>query len=164
MGKFNIEIKWALLFAISSLVWTAIERAAGMHEERISDYIWFSSLFAIVAIAIFVFALRDKKKNYYQGNMTWSHGFISGVIISIIITVLSPLTIYIAFTFISPDFFANMTDYNVAQGLTREKAEAYFNIKTYLLQGAFSGLSMGIVTSAVVALFLRTKRLPANDL
>lgn len=164
MGKFSIEIKWALIFAIASLAWTAIEKAAGMHDDQIPNYIWFSSLFAIVAIAIFVFALRDKKKNYYDGNMTWSHGFISGVVISIIITILSPLTIYIAFTLISPDFFANMTEHNISQGLTREKAEAYFNIKSYLIQAAFSGLSMGIVTSAVVALFLRTKRLPANDL
>ena len=164
MGKFNIEIKWALIFAIASLAWTAVEKAAGMHDERISDYIWFSSLFALIAIAIFVLALRDKKKNHFSANMTWSQGFVSGVILSIIITILSPLTIYLATTYISPDFFDNMIDFNTRQGMTRENAQAYFNQKTYMIQGAFSGLSMGIVTSAVVALNLRTKRLSPYDL
>ncbi len=51
-----------------------------------------TNFFAIIAIAVYVFALLDKRKRDFGGRMTWIQGFVSGVIISIIVALLSPLT------------------------------------------------------------------------
>ncbi|MBK8980728.1 MAG: DUF4199 family protein [Ignavibacteria bacterium] len=53
------------------------------------------------AVAVYVFAPLDKKKNFYNGNMKYKQGFICGLIITIIVTVISPLSQYIINTFSS---------------------------------------------------------------
>lgn len=162
MKKFAIEIKWAIVFAIASLLWMEVEKITGLHDVHIDKHLIYSNLFAIVAIAIYIFALVDKKKHFFHGNMSWPQGFVSGVIISFIITLLSPLLQYLTFTYITPDFFANSIQNAVENsGMPLEKAESYFNLKSYIIQATFGGLSMGIITSAVVALFVKTKINPA---
>lgn len=157
MKKFSIELKWALIFVAASLLWMLFEKSAGWHDEYIDKHPIYTNLFAIVAIAVYVLALLDKKRNYYNGRMDWTQGFLSGVVISIVIAVLSPLTQYVT-ALISPDYFNNMIDYSVKHKLqTREQAEAYFNYNNYTMLAAMGGISMGVVTSAVVALVVKSK-------
>lgn len=162
MQNFKIEIKWAVIFTLSLLVWMMLEKAVGLHDEHIGKHAIYTNLFALVAIVIFVFALREKKKNFFNGAMTWIQGFISGIIISVVIAILSPLAQYIISTLITPQYFQSVIDYAVDNGkMTRENAEAYFNLKSYMLQSAFGSLAMGVVTSAVVAFFVKSKK-PTN--
>ncbi len=41
--------------------------------------------------------------------------------------------------------------------MTQPDAEAYFNLKSYMVQSLIGAAIMGIITSAVVALFTQTK-------
>ena len=158
MKKIAIEIKWGLLFSIATLVWMIIENVVGLHDKYISKHLIYTNLFAIIAIAIYFLALKEKKQSVFNGKMTWRQGFISGVILSIVISLLSPLVQYITFTLITPQFFTNIIKYAVENKVqTQEQAEAYFSLKNYMLQGVFGGLSMGVFTSAIVAFFLKTK-------
>ena len=92
--------------------------------------------------------------------MTWKQGFLSGVVLSIVISILSPLVQYISYTFISPNFFTNIIKYAIDHKVqTQVQAEAYFSIKSYILQGLFGSLSMGVITAAIVAYFLKNKKL-----
>jgi uncharacterized membrane protein YvlD (DUF360 family) len=92
----------------------------------------------------------------YNGKMTWKQGFISGIILSVIIAIISPLTQYITSTVITPDYFTNVIKFVVDSGkMGQEAAEGYFNLKSYVLQSIFGALTMGIVTSAVVAFFVK---------
>ena len=43
------------------------------------------------------------------------------------------------------------------EGKFREQAKNHFNLQSYMLQSAFGALVMGIITSAIVALFVRKK-------
>jgi hypothetical protein len=38
---------------------------------------------------------------------------------------------------------------------TKENAEAYFTLNSYMIQAGLGGLCMGMVTGAVVALFVK---------
>lgn len=38
-----------------------------------------------------------------------------------------------------------------------EDAQAYFNLESYMVQSTVGALMMGIVTSAIVAVFVRSK-------
>ena len=159
MEKIKIELKWALIFIGMSLLWMVLEKMLGLHSTHIDMHMYLTNLFAIPAILVYVLALKDKKKNYYTGDMSFKQGFISGLIITIIVTVFAPLTQWITSTIITPEYFPNVIAYSVETGYHKslEEAEAYFNLKNYILQSTIGALIMGVVTSAIVAFFVRTK-------
>lgn len=158
MKNFKIEVKWAIVFSVAMLIWMMLEKMVGLHDEHIGKHAIYMNLFAVVAIIIYVLALKNKKQDFFNGPMNWKQGFITGIIISVFIAILSPLVQYIVSTYITPDYFRNIIDYAVENDkMTRENAEGYFNLKSYMLQSAFYALAMGVVTSAVVAFFVKSK-------
>lgn len=158
MKSIKIEIKWALIFCVTMLAWMYFEKTMGWHDEKIADHATYTNFFAIPAILIYVLALLDKKKNFYSGVMTYKQAFLSGLILTVIVTVLSPLAQYITTTMITPEYFPNVINYAVSSGqMTQEDAEAYFNLKSYLVQSVIGALVMGIVTSLIVAVFVKSK-------
>lgn len=158
MKKIAIEIKWGILFSIATLVWMIIENTVGLHDENIDKQLVYTNLFALIAIAIYALALREKKYLFFKGSMSWKQGFLSGVVLSVVVSILSPLVQYITYTYITPNFFTNIIKYAVEHKIqTQVQAEAYFSLKSYMLQGIFSGLSMGVINASIVALFLKTK-------
>ena len=158
MKKFTIEIKWGIAFTIAGLLWMVLEKQLGWHDALIAKQPIYTMLFSFIAILIFIFALKDKKDNYYESNMDWKQGFLSGCIISLVATLLSPLSQYITVEIISPNYFQNAINNAVLNNKMKlEDAKAFFNINSYIFQAAFGGLSMGIVTSAIVAYFIKTK-------
>jgi hypothetical protein len=135
----------------------ALERIAGLHDEHIDKHQYITNLFAIPAILIYVIALRDKRNNFFGGKMSYKQGFISGLLITLIVAALSPVTQWIISTIITPNYFSNVIDYAVSTDYfeTREAAEAHFNLSSYIIQSAIGALIMGVLTTAVAAIFLR---------
>jgi len=158
MKNLKIEIKWAIIFATMTLLWMLIEKATGLHDTHIDKHMVYTNFIAIPAIAVYVFALLDKRKNHYHEKMTYMQGFVCGLIITLIVTILSPLTQYITSTFITPDYFQNAIAYGVSTGkTTQEAAEGYFNLENYIIQGLIGAPVMGLLTTAIVAIFTRKK-------
>ncbi|WP_234571950.1 DUF4199 domain-containing protein [Rhodohalobacter sp. 614A] len=156
MKKYTTEIKWGLIFTIVALLWMIFERLMGWHGENIDQHATMTNLFAIPALVIYVLALLDKRKRDYNGVMTWRQGFVSGLIITLVVVILSPPAQYLTHTLITPDYFPNVIDYAVSSGnMNREEAEAYFSLNNYMMQSAIGALIMGVVTSAIVAIFTR---------
>ncbi|MCF7825313.1 MAG: DUF4199 domain-containing protein [Candidatus Marinimicrobia bacterium] len=158
MNKFKTEIKWGLIFTCGIMLWMLLERLMGLHSTHIDKHATYSNLFAIVAVVIYVFALRDKRDQDFSGKMTYWQGLKSGVIISIIVGLLTPGVQLVSAFVISPHYFENAIRHGVANGLaTLPEAEAYFNVRHYILVSTISAPMMGVVTSAVVAFFLKSK-------
>lgn len=159
MGKIKLEIKWAFIFIATMLVWMVLEKLVGLHDTHIDKHMYMTNLFAIPAILIFVLALRAKKTKDYNGQMSYKQGFISGLIITMIVTVLSPLTQWIVSTIITPEYFPNVIGHSLETGYYNsiEEAEAYFNLNNYMVQSTIGAFVMGIITTAIVAIFVRTK-------
>lgn len=160
MKTIKIEIKWAIIFALMSLVWMLLEKLSGLHGKHIDYHMYLTNLFAIPAIWVMVLGLKDKKKNFYNGQMSYKQGLISGTIISVIIALLSPITQWITSYVISPEYFPNVIERSVALGYypTIEAAQAQFNYANYAVSGFIGALVMGIVTTAIAMLFLRSKK------
>jgi hypothetical protein len=158
VNKFKIEIKWGILFTLMMLAWMVLEKLAGLHNEHIDKHPIFTNFVAIPAILLYVFALLDKRKNFFNGIMTYGQGFTAGLIMTVVVTILSPLTQIITSLVIAPEYFPNVIRYSVEHGLmTQEAAENYFNLKSYLMQVVIATPIMGIVTTAIVAIFTRKK-------
>ena len=103
---------------------------------------------------------KRQKENFYNGEMNFKQGFISGFIISLIVTLFSPLNQWIISEIITPDYFKNVIAYSVETGYheNMEEAEAQFNLESYIIQSTIGALVMGIITSAILALFVKTKK------
>ncbi len=158
MKKITTEIKWALIFVAMTLSWMLFEKLAGFHDVNIDKHPIVTNFIAIPAIAVYVLALLDKRKRDYNGVMTYKQGFISGLIITAIVTILSPLTQVITSLLITPDYFKNVIEYSVSHGLkSREEAEKYFSLGNYIIQGLIGAPIMGIITTAIVAVFTMKK-------
>jgi len=158
MGKFGTEIRWGFQFAIALIIWAILEKTIGLYDEMIASYALYTNLFAVIAIALYIMAMREKKYKFYDGKMTWRQGFVSGVYLTVVITVLTPICQVIIHKFVAPEFLPNLVDYKVNSGyLDRKSAETYFNLESAIYQSCQFTLSMGIVTAAAVAYFMKTK-------
>lgn len=154
----RIEIKWAFIFSNVALLWFIFEKMLGYHDENVKSQLFFAYLFAIPALGLYFLALKDKRKSIFKGLMTWRQGVVSGIFISLFIAIFSIFINYICFEFISPEFFSTISKHVVAtKAMTAVEAENYFNLKNYLLEGIYGALSSGVVTSAIMAFFLKTK-------
>lgn len=153
------EIKWAGIFIGFTLFWLLLEKVLGFHDVYIEHHPVVSSIFVVPAILIYVFALLEKRKHFYEGVITYKQGVISGLIISLIVTLFIPVTQSIISFLITPDYFTNAINYSVDYGeVSREEAEAYFNLKSYIIQGMIATPIIGGVTSLIVMIFVRKSK------
>ncbi|SMG29217.1 Protein of unknown function [Marivirga sericea] len=158
MQKRLIEIKWGLIFVIMMLLWMYFEKAMGWHDENIAEHAAYTNFVAIPSVLVYVLALLEKRRKYFNNVMTWRQGFISGMVITLGVVILTPFSQLVTHELITPDYFENVSAYAVNQGqMTQEEASNYFNLTSYLWQSAVFALIVGTLTSAIVALFVRRK-------
>jgi hypothetical protein len=158
LNRYRHEIIWGVIFTLAMLIWMLVERLVGLHSTFIAHHPVYTNFFALVAILIYVLALGRKREKHYQGNMSWKEGFYSGIIMTLVIAVLSPLAQLLIHSLISPHFFANAAAYAVQSGhMEAAEAGAYFSLGNYIISAFVGALIMGVVTSAIVAFFVRTR-------
>jgi len=158
MNRIQIEIKWGLLFFLSGLIWMFLEKSLGFHDVNLEKHANFTLWYAPIAIGLYVLAIRNKKINFYCGKLNFTQGFISGLIMTLVILILTPLSQYISHEYISPEYFPNIIRMTVEKGqMTQSEAEAQFTLVGYIQQSLIFATFMGVVTSALAALLTRTR-------
>ncbi|MBP6624570.1 MAG: DUF4199 domain-containing protein [Chitinophagaceae bacterium] len=158
MKTIKIEIKWALIFLLMTLAWMFLEKLVGLHSIHIDKHPFYTMFYMVPAILVYVLALKDKKENFYNGQMNYLQAFISGLILTGIITLLTPLSQYIVSTWITPSYFQHAIAYAIKNTqMDAATAEEYFSLKNYIIQGVMGAPIMGTITTAIVAFFLRAK-------
>lgn len=159
MFSIKTEIKWAILFSVMTLIWMLLEKLSGLHGQYIDYHLYLTNLYAIPAIWLMVLALKEKKRIAYNGQINYLQGLKSGIVLSIFIALLSPLTQWITSYVITPEYFPNVIKRSVEIGYfkTTAEAEANFNYANYAKQGAIAAFVMGLITTAIAMVFIRTK-------
>ena len=156
MGKFIVEIKWALIFILASLVWMIFERMVGLHGEHIDKHPIYTNFFSIIAFVIYYLALKEKREKVLGGKMSWTQGLVSGIIISVVVFIFTPLSQWLTHNVISPDYFANAIEYSVTElGKERVEMEKYFSFRNYLFQSAIGAIVFGTLTAAIIAIITK---------
>ena len=156
MKKITIELKWAIIFTIVTLCWMLLEKTLGWHDEQIADHAWLTLFFMPFAVLMYVLLMREKRRRVFKNTLSWKQGFIAGLIMTVFVTILSPLSQYITHNYITPKYFENVKNYSVTNDLmTIEVANEYFNFNNYMMQAAIGAFVIGIVTSAFVAIFMK---------
>jgi cytochrome b561 len=157
LERFKIEFKWASIFTAISIIWVYVEKYLGLHSEHI-EFHSIVGLIIIIPFALSIYlCLKEKKREYYKGNMTWQKAFLSGALLSLLIAGLSIGTTYVMTQYVSPDFFEVAIEKSVAQGTDRELMEQFFNLNAYISQGIMFYLAFGVMISALFALVIRSK-------
>jgi hypothetical protein len=158
MNRIQTEIKWGLIFFFSGLIWMFLEKSLGYHDVYLEKQANFTLWYAPIAIGLYVLAIRNKKINFYRGKINFTQGFISGLIMTLVILILTPLSQYISHEFISPEYFPNIIRMTVERGqMTQSEAEAHFTLVAYIQQSLIFATFMGVVTSALASLLTRTR-------
>jgi len=160
MKKIIIEIKWALLFFIMGLMWMVFEKSMGLHSTHIDQQPYAALVFILPATAIYIMALLEKRKIDFHGSITYKQALLSGLLLTLFVAILSPLSQFISSRYISPDYFENMRAYSVKIGhfSSLVRAEEYYNLENYLVQSVVGAVVMGIIISLLVAAFVKNKK------
>ena len=153
MNKYSVEIKWSLIYGAIYLVWMLLEKTLGFHSTKAIKEPLFNLLFIPVSVVIYYLALREKKKVVFNNDIEWKQGFASGIVLSFLVTIISTTVVFITFSLISPTFFENAIE--VVKD--KERAQFNFNLPVFVKNNIFDKLSFGVVFSAIISYFIKTK-------
>lgn len=157
MKRFATEIRWALIYTAMTFAWTLTGKLFGFHDERIAYGALFNTLILLPSVLVYFLAIREKRKVYYQGRMSYGQGLVSGLVLTLFIALLGPLHPTFAYA-ISPELFRNSIRFTVGSGqMTREQAEHFFTLPSFIIQGIGAALVFGAIFSLVAAAFLQKK-------
>lgn len=148
------EIKFAILYVLASFIWSCIEYLTGLESTHINLHPYFVTPFYILLTAvIYVLAVREKRASL-GGRITFSKAVVTGIILSLLILVLNPISFYVFNTFINPDFFKDFAQYKIhTENMTKESADAYYNFNNLLIRGSLYRCVMGIVATFLTSWF-----------
>ena len=150
----KIELKFGIIYALATLVWITLEYLLGLHSTFIALHPYASFLFLFVAITVIYQGIKARKQTTTE-ELSYLRLVLSGVYITIVAVLLSPLTNYVFHGFINPDFFNAMINLSVDQmRMTEDMAREHFNLKRYtqlnIVFGLISGVVISLFTAAVV--------------
>lgn len=159
MRNFSIEFKWASLATLAALVWMFIVKSLGFHElEKIRYEVGLQLVFNLGLVIFYWLGIRQKKKDFYNGVISWQRAFLSGLIICIMITFFFPLIQYITFNQVTPNFMEILQEAMVTQTkMSLEDAQNYATFDIFLRNGVTNNLSFGVVIIAIISYFIQTK-------
>lgn len=158
MRKYNIELKWAIIYCVMYLVWMTVEWATGLHSDNLENQQMVTTFILVPSLLIYILALRDKRKSVYNNMITFKQSFFSGLWLTIFIVLLSPVNLLIVTTVISPNYFSNLITYTVSHGvMSAEEAQSMFNIQSYIVQSMIGGFITGIVFTIIISFFIQSK-------
>lgn len=150
MKKYQQEIKWGLLFVGMQLLWMTGEKLSGLHDVNIEQHALYTNLIAIPAMLMYLAAFLAIRKNA-GGQLRFAHAMRSGLVITLVVTLLSPLTQFLTVEVISPAYFENASAFAVDNGMMNEsQAAEYFNLNNYLLLTVILTPIMGMLTSLII--------------
>ena len=163
MKDFRVELRWGLIFSLLTMILGFVEKMyLGWHDKHIDQQMGGHFLILLTLyVVVFYLGIREKRNYYYKNKMTWKEGIISGGMITVIVALLTPLSVFFIYHYASPDFFHNMIDYQTHKErfpMSRDNAEDFFNMGSYIILEISTAFSFGIGVSALLALFLRTQK------
>ena len=158
-------LKWGFLTAFFTFLWLTLEFAVGIQSDYIAFHPVITLLALIIPLLCLYYGLREEKLKD-PVHFTFSRGLLVGMLISVVAAVFSVLGQWIFHNWVNPDFFDSMIHFReskaLAQGVdvlvARREAEAYYSLESYLLQTIGGVLIGGAVISAILAFFMRIRR------
>ena len=124
------EFKWAVIMSLVLLVWLTVLKFLGLQEpEQIGLFVIVVNVYYVLLFGLYILAIRERRSRQ-RGYISRRDGFLTGLLITLFLVVLSPLNMAIFYYLINPGFFKVMIEFNVSNGVAAQVAEADYNLSS----------------------------------
>ncbi len=163
----RLDIKWGIILGLVYLVWLLASYYLGMHTDGIVK-IWIVVLVSFILIlCTLILALQDIKTR--EEALNFREGLKSGAVISVIGGVIAALSQVIYFQWVHPEFtdlmveqtrvhYQNLGVADEFMSEILEGARQSFGLKNYMIQAFGFQFVFGTIFSAMIMIFLRSRR------
>ncbi|NNF20817.1 MAG: DUF4199 domain-containing protein [Saprospiraceae bacterium] len=151
MGEYNTHLKWSLLFIGTCFCWQVFERLGGWHYEQIELHFKFRTLFFILTTIFFFLGIRDIIKQENHKHLKKRTVLSHGLILTGIIALLMPASLWILYNFITPDFIANANDFLAESKKYSGNRSTSLSDKVLLTRIPFIFIIWGVINSAIMS-------------
>jgi len=150
------EFKWASIMSIVLLIWLVALKYLGFQEgEKIGDYSLIASLYFVFLFGLFFLAVRERKHGRRnRGYITRRDAFLTGLITTFFIMVLSPIVMLVFHYLINPDFLSNQITYYAKHGMPIQEAENAYTVSGMVFNSLMMSMLAGGIFSAIIAFIL----------
>jgi hypothetical protein len=149
------EFKWAVVMSVVLLAWLTVLKFLGLQEpEKIDLFVFVVNIYYLLLFGLYLLAIRERK-NTQRGYISRRDAFLTGLLVTLFLVVLSPLNMAIFYYLINPSFFAVMIEFNVSNGVAAQIAESDYNLSNYIFTSMLMNFVAGGVFSALGALLLQ---------
>jgi hypothetical protein len=151
-----VELRYAVLTSLATLLWLIVEFVVGFQDKYISVYPYITLLSLAVPVLCYRQAFREKRENL-GSNFTLGKALFAGFLLALLTSVFSiPVEIFFL-QLINPDFMADMIRYAAIHSKQTEEAVAvYINLQSLVMETIIFTFITSIIIASVLAFRYRT--------
>ncbi len=162
---FYLELKYALLISVFTLLWIVFEQLIGLQDEYVEWHAIVTN-FSLLIPAIGIYLAINDYKLARISKYSFEKGFGIGFRITLMNCVLIVPIIYLFYVVINPDWLQFMVkraqilalENNEDPISAMEKARTYFGFKYYLIQNVIGTFIFGTLISSINAFIHKNRR------
>ncbi len=160
--KFPIGVKYGLIVAAINIIWNLLTYIMGVGL----DPGFFNSLLStgvtVISILIFFQGVKSLKK-LQNGYLSFTDGFVTGAIITVVASIVYGIFYYIYLKWINPEIFQTVKDIGM-ESMTEEQREQVGQVMDTIMTAGMVSLTTimfyliaGCILSLIIAAILRNK-------
>lgn len=164
--NFKSEIRTGILLSVGLFLWLLLEFFLGFHTTRIDYHPFITWLSIAIPIAGIYWSMKVKRDRDYAGKISFVQALKSGLVVTAIMSLISPIMVFVYVSVINPLFFSTMLAHSkvMIEGLNIsivdkekmiEESTRNFSTSSYLMQSFFGSLIMGTVLSLLTAVLMK---------
>ncbi len=156
-SKFKTEVKFGLVIGLLTIIWLLGEYSTGLHHKHHDLFLIVTNFVYIIPLTGIYMGISDKRKNYYNHSLTFGQGVLTGLIISVIYSLIAGIGQYCYHVIINPGYFDLMIAKSQEHGVSKEEAAKYFNTYNYTMSVVVADFVVGLFASLLHSAILKRK-------
>ena len=163
----NSEIRSGIAISVAGFLWLLLEFSLGLHSTRIDYQPFFTWMSIIIPIIGLYWAAKAKRDRFYKGKINFIQSAKTGIIVTAVSSIISPLLAWLYVSVINPFYFSTMISHrkqmieelNLSsleeKSIKINEAFQYFNTSNYIIQSFLAVLIIGLVLSLIIAALIK---------
>jgi hypothetical protein len=162
----SLELKWGVMIGAANMVWLYLSYYLGMHESGLVMIQVMTLISVLISVIGYLLALRALAKKFPE--IEYLEGIRSGAIIAGVVALFAAVAQVGYFKLVNPGFTDQMVEltrsYYLESGLSENEAGQFaegakktFGMVSYMIQSALGAVIIGMISTAIMMLFLRRR-------
>ena len=167
------EFKYGIITGIGISLWILLEFLLGFHTNNIDMGEYSTYFVVLVPLLTLYLGIKEKRDKWNKGQISFNSGIKTGLMISLIGTVIIATFLIIYFNYLNPDYAEWGLAYHKKKMILRGKSSAEIAVEmekmkstlgflNQFLYGTIGAVGTGFIISAALSLFM--KRTPGEKI